>query len=185
MLESILLLKIQTIVPTIFSSLDHKQLRPGVNDYTLVKDFHFDVSMMERLILGGFPYKTLSTQSRMRPEMSELLRDIYPKLQDNLNVVSKNAPPSFMKKSVFFWSHDHTENLSPMIRSKENVNEAKMACLLAKFMCLNKVKQTEITILVAYLSQKKIVRNELKKLDLLDVNYQTIDMYQVSIFSCF
>ena len=117
--------------------------------------------------------------------MSELLRDIYPKLQDNWNIVSKNAAPNFMKKSVFFWSHDHTENLSPMIRSKENVNEAKMACFLAKFMCLNNVKQEEITILVAYLSQKKVVRNELKKLDLLDVNCQTIDMYQVSIFISF
>ena len=39
----------------------------------------------------------------MRPEFSELLRDIYPELEDNLQFVLRNKPLPFMDKSIFFW----------------------------------------------------------------------------------
>ena len=183
-LESGLISAIGNSVNHLIMIGDHKQLRPGVNDYMLTKNFQFDISMFERLILSKYPYKTLATQSRMRPEMSALLRDIYPKLQDNLEIVEdeNHKPPAFFEKSIYFWTHEHKEDLSPTIRSKQNQKEAEMAVLLARFMIsLNKVKPEDITILVAYLSQKKIVKNLLKKETILDVNCQTIDMYQVRI----
>jgi superfamily I DNA and/or RNA helicase len=43
---------------------DHKQLRPGVETFELRKKFNFDVSMMERLISCGYPYKALKKQNR-------------------------------------------------------------------------------------------------------------------------
>jgi hypothetical protein len=82
---------------------DHKQLRPSVETFDLVKNCHFDVSMMERLINCSFPFKSLKKQNRMRPEFSELLRDIYPELEDNLQFVLRNNPLPFMDKSIFFW----------------------------------------------------------------------------------
>ena len=162
---------------------DHKQLRPSVNDYILTKYFNFDLSLFERMIKSKYPFKTLTTQSRMRPEMSALLRDIYPKLEDNLKVVEKRKPANFMEKSMFFWTHNHKEDLNPMIRSKLNEKEAEMAVVLAQFMVkFGGVSKENITILVAYLSQKKIVRKFLMKSDLLDVKCTCIDEYQVGFF---
>ena len=60
---------------------DHQQLRPCVTTHRLSRCYGFDMSMMERLIGIGLPYTTLQTQSRMRPEMSRLLLDIYPALK--------------------------------------------------------------------------------------------------------
>lgn len=44
---------------------DHKQLRPGVETFELRKRSNFDVSMMERLINCGFPFKALKKQNRL------------------------------------------------------------------------------------------------------------------------
>ena len=163
---------------------DHQQLRPSVNDYILTKHFNFDLSLFERMIISKYPFKTLTTQSRMRPEMSALLRDIYPKLQDNLNVVENHQPAKFMEKSMFFWTHDNKEDLNPNVRSKLNEKEAEMAVVLAQFMVkFGGVSKEKITILVAYLSQKKVVRKFLMKSGLLDVKCTSIDEYQVSLFS--
>jgi hypothetical protein len=46
----------------------------------------------------------------MRPEFSELLLDIYPDLEDNLDLVSRNKPLPFIEKPVFFWSHNFPED---------------------------------------------------------------------------
>ena len=54
----------------------------------------------------------------MRPEFSELLLDIYPELSDNLNMVLRNEPLKFMAKSVYFWSHNHPEDSSPLTQSR-------------------------------------------------------------------
>ena len=43
---------------------DHKQLRPNVDTFQLRKKSNFDVSMMERLISNGFPFRTLNQQNR-------------------------------------------------------------------------------------------------------------------------
>eukprot|EP00095_Tigriopus_kingsejongensis_P008280 maker-scaffold1620_size33299-snap-gene-0.6 protein:Tk08280 transcript:maker-scaffold1620_size33299-snap-gene-0.6-mRNA-1 annotation:"nfx1-type zinc finger-containing protein 1-like" len=63
---------------------DHKQLRPQVESYPLVKKYGFSMSLMERLINCGFPYKPLQVQNRMRPEFAEMLLDIYPNLKPTL-----------------------------------------------------------------------------------------------------
>jgi hypothetical protein len=60
---------------------------------------------MERLVVGqGFPFKTLTMQSRMRPEISRLLLDIYPSLTDNLAVVGKRQLPAGLAESPVFWN---------------------------------------------------------------------------------
>ena len=60
---------------------DHYQLKPSVESYALRRDYHLDLSLMERLINNGVQFTTLCLQNRQRPEFAELLRDIYPDLQ--------------------------------------------------------------------------------------------------------
>ncbi|KAH0128691.1 P-loop containing nucleoside triphosphate hydrolase protein, partial [Aureobasidium melanogenum] len=65
---------------------DHKQLRPFVNyDSSVEKGDGYDLnrSMFERLVLKGYPHQVLAQQHRMRPEISDLVRQLtYPDLID-------------------------------------------------------------------------------------------------------
>ena len=162
---------------------DHQQLRPIVQQDLL--KFKFDVSMMERLINNKFPHRTLAFQSRMRPEFSKLMTDIYPKLQDNMEKVSRNKPLECIPLSMFFWDHsaDETHDGS----SFTNIEEMFRVTQLAMFMLLSGVEATDITVLAAYKSQVVLIRNEFNRL--LQFNPQllqswdehrtnTIDSYQ-------
>lgn len=45
------------------------------------KGLNLDVSLFERLVVNRkYPFVTLSTQHRMRPEISALIRGTYPKV---------------------------------------------------------------------------------------------------------
>ncbi len=134
---------------------DHNQLPPSVECYTLATRFHFDVSMMERLINNKFEYASLSMQNRMRPEFAELLLDIYPGLKSNLARVSKNRAPQCMVKPMFFWNHTHAETKE---RSVRNEVEAEMVVQLALFLIQQEYEPSQITILGAYLGQVRLLR---------------------------
>ncbi|XP_046847639.1 uncharacterized protein LOC124441242 [Xenia sp. Carnegie-2017] len=167
---------------------DHKQLRPQVDTYELCKTFQFDISMMERLIESGFPYKSLKKQNRMRPEFSALLKDIYPHLQDNLPLVSQNEPLKCIEKSMFFWSHNDPEIKD---RTYSNPKEAERIIQLVQYLLCNGIQPKDITVLAAYSGQTKLLRHLIKAKnekikkhqDNEDdwnsfVQVQTIDMYQ-------
>ena len=139
---------------------DHKQLRPQVDTYELCKNFQFDVSMMERLIKSKFPFKSLAKQNRMRPEFSALLHDIYPNLEDNLPLVSKNESLKCVTKSMFFWSHNFHEKHD---RTYTNVQEAERILALVLYLLWNGCLPSEITVLSAYLGQTKLLRTMLKQ----------------------
>ncbi|XP_046847641.1 NFX1-type zinc finger-containing protein 1-like [Xenia sp. Carnegie-2017] len=165
---------------------DHKQLRPQVDTYELCKTFQFDISMMERLIESGFPYKSLAKQNRMRPEFSALLKDIYPNLQDNLPLVLQNEPLKCIEKSMFFWSHNDPEIKD---RTYSNPKEAERIIKLIKYLLCNGIQPEHITVLAAYLGQTKLLRQLIKAENIKNNQYneqdrdnfmqvQTIDMYQ-------
>ncbi|XP_028413034.1 NFX1-type zinc finger-containing protein 1-like [Dendronephthya gigantea] len=139
---------------------DHKQLRPQVDTYDLRRNFQFDKSMMERLIDAKFPYKTLTKQNRMRPEFSALLKDIYPRLKDNLSLVLKNEPLKCIAKSMFFWSHQDPEKKD---RTFTNAKEAERIVALVLYLLWSGCRPSEITVLAAYLGQTKLLRNLMKK----------------------
>ena len=62
---------------------DHEQLRPSLNVHRLAENFNLDISMFERLINNDFENVMLLSQRRMRPEISEIVRCIYPNLIDD------------------------------------------------------------------------------------------------------
>ena len=140
---------------------DHKQLRPKVDTYKLKTKYHFDLSLMERLINNGFPYQTLEMQNRMRPEFSNLLKDIYPTLQDNLDRVNKNKELACIEKSMYFWSHSVNEKSA---RSHTNMEEVERVLQLTTYLLMNKCKPSEISVLSAYQGQATVIRKEMRKL---------------------
>jgi superfamily I DNA and/or RNA helicase len=73
---------------------DHQQLRPKLEHYPLRKEsgkgIDFDVSLFERLVTkSSFPASLLNVQHRMRPEISRLIRPIYPSLEDHPSVSNR------------------------------------------------------------------------------------------------
>lgn len=65
---------------------DHQQLKPKVNSFQLQKDYGMEVSLFERLIHLGVPNVQLKQQRRMRPEISKIVKIIYPDLIDHYSV---------------------------------------------------------------------------------------------------
>ena len=66
---------------------DHQQLKPKVNTFRLAEDFGLSVSLFERLVDAGVPNAKLNEQRRMRPEISRLVRHLYPDLRDHPSVL--------------------------------------------------------------------------------------------------
>ena len=141
---------------------DHNQLPPPVECYTLARNYHFDISMMERLINNKCKNVTLLKQNRMRPEFAQLLKDIYPKLQSNLPKVIKNLPPECMVKSMLFWTHHNHESNG---RSVTNVKEAEMVVKLALFLIQQQYKPRQITILAAYQGQTSLLKRLVRQME--------------------
>ena len=142
---------------------DHKQLGPKIDTYELRKKFHFDISLMERLISSGnINFKTLERQCRMRPEFSIMLQDIYPNLKDSESIVLNEDHKQHycINKSMFFWTHDFLEKKS---RSYTNEQEAKMVVSLTLYLLQNRVPVDRISVLAPYLGQTKILRQKLKQ----------------------
>ena len=168
---------------------DHKQLPPPVQCFKLSKDYHFDLSMMERLIKGGIPYVPLKYQNRMRPSLSKYLLDIYPDLMDGQRV--KQIPMlGLVKSDIYFWNHKEPELKD---RSVTNEEEACRAVKLAMFLITQNIEPRKITILSMYRGQTALVRRKLDDIqknkeykdwipDTLkreeNVQVHTVDMYQ-------
>ena len=77
---------------------DHKQLKPNPTVYKLAKDYNLDLSLFERMINNKIDFECLQLQHRMRPQISGMMRIIYPELKDhpvvenypNVKGISKN-----------------------------------------------------------------------------------------------
>ena len=96
---------------------DHKQLRPKVESWPLTLQsgcgHNLNVSLFERLAVGGFPHATLGVQHRMHPDISALVRPTYPVLTDHASVQSRPALRGVERRVVFV---DHRE---PELQERE------------------------------------------------------------------
>lgn len=159
---------------------DHQQLKAQVDTHYLKTEYNFHISMMERLIKLEFPFGRLLKQGRMRPELSVMLKDIYPDYQDFDGLKEKNKPISCMPCTSFFWSHDYPEERE---RSIKNLGEANMVAALAMFFVSSNIEESRITILCAYRGQLQTVRRLYRTLNpsvdnVNSINIRTIDEYQ-------
>jgi len=65
---------------------DHQQLRPSPNVYELAENYNLKYSLFERLVNNELDHETLERQHRMRPQIANFLRLIYPGLIDDPSV---------------------------------------------------------------------------------------------------
>lgn len=166
---------LSSLVPSIEHVIaigDPLQLRPSVNTYKLSMDnrrgrelFRFDMSLMERLALGGLPMSQLAVQRRMASNISSLIRNaLYPNLQDH-DTVTAYPDVAGMQKNLYFLDHHNKETGGgDSGSSKTNRFEAQMACDLALYLLKQGPykKEGDIVILCAYLGQMIEIRDMLK-----------------------
>ena len=154
---------------------DHKQLRPKVHhDLSVEKGSGYDLnrSLFERLVLRGYPHKSLHQQHRMRPELAEFVRDLtYPDLVDAAR--TKNRPNiRGLQDNMVFLNHtqheidmnnvpDWKDTTSPS--SKNNPFEAKMALKCVRYLGQQNYKTDSIVVLTPYLGQLRLLIDELGK----------------------
>lgn len=180
-LESHLVTALTSSVKQLIAIGDHQQLRPGTAVHELAKEKHLEVSLFERLVLNGVPHVTLSQQRRMRPEVSGLIRTLYPSLRDH-QIVSGPARPHIrgMLHDVFFYDHTSPEGGgSGAGTSKQNVHEASMVAGLLSYLLGEGHTASSITVLSAYVGQLLLLKNHLRDMPAAQgVRLTTVDNYQ-------
>ena len=156
---------------------DHKQLRPKINDYNLILNYNFDISLFERLINCNFNQVCLEKQRRMRPEISAITRLTYPELQDGDSVKNRKNIKSL--DNIFFFTHSWMEKTDEGTRSKINEKEADFIIKYTELLINLGYKQENISILSLYLGQLLHIRKKINiKKILTDVKVVTVDNYQ-------
>ncbi|KAF4674801.1 hypothetical protein FOL47_008679 [Perkinsus chesapeaki] len=164
---------------------DHQQLRPKINAFELCRKNHFDISLFERLINLNVPFAKLSTQLRMRPEVSQLVKHFYADGLIDHERVKKYDRVGGVATDVYFLDHRELEQSSEG-SSKRNEFEAKYAVALATYLVRSQqYKPSDITLLTPYVGQKRLIRALLspelrftRSASENDIKVVTIDDYQ-------
>jgi hypothetical protein len=152
---------------------DHQQLRPKVNNYNLTVEkgdgYDLNCSLFERLIKANYPHSTLSTQHRMCPEISNLVRHLtYPNLVDAPSTTTREPLRGLLHRVVFV-AHEKPE-LSSLFAdkrdhgaSKQNKYEVQMVKKIVKYMAQQGYGTSSQAVLTSYLGQLQLLRQELAK----------------------
>ncbi|KAK6219129.1 hypothetical protein LQW54_002378 [Pestalotiopsis sp. IQ-011] len=156
---------------------DHRQLRPQINDFSLSSEsssgmtYQLDRSQFERRAMGepglaAIPIAQLNVQRRMRPEISNLIRHVYPNLEDHESV--QGMPDVVgIRKNLFWLDHDHHEdstNDGVRVRSHSNQWEVDMASGLVRHLVRQgRYNSTDIALLTPYTGQLRKLRHALSK----------------------
>ncbi|EJT69065.1 hypothetical protein GGTG_13333 [Gaeumannomyces tritici R3-111a-1] len=152
---------------------DHQQLRPQITCRALSMEepsgelYQLDRSQFERLAVGQpglppLPVAQLNVQRRMRPEISQLIRQtMYPRLEDHDMV--KHLPNVVgMRNNVFWLTHDHSEDVADddkRLKSHGNEWEVRMVLALVRHLVLQGAyKTTDIAVLTPYARQLQQLR---------------------------
>ncbi|KAL2151055.1 hypothetical protein VTH82DRAFT_6153 [Thermothelomyces myriococcoides] len=155
---------------------DHRQLRPQIQNYlqfsmetAVGRAYQLDRSQFERRAVGEpglqpLPVARLKVQRRMRPEISQLIRGVYPDLVDHDCV--KNLPSVVgMRDNLFWLDHDHPEDErddGERIKSHSNPWEVSMAKALVRHLVRQgEYKSTDIALLTPYTGQLQKLRSSL------------------------
>jgi helicase required for RNAi-mediated heterochromatin assembly 1 len=160
---------------------DHQQLQGHCNVKELEEEFHLNVSMFERLVRNNIPFKTLTRQRRMDPEIRRALAPIYQDLEDHPCVIGRPSVPGMGEVRSFFFDHNWSEGSDSML-SKYNEQEAEF---LVGFFCYlvqgGLVPPHGITVLTFYNGQRKLILKLLRRQRVLAGEYisvNTVDSYQ-------
>ncbi|XP_059169746.1 NFX1-type zinc finger-containing protein 1-like [Physella acuta] len=157
---------------------DHQQLRPKPNVYELARDHGLEISLFERLVKNNVPHAVLKMQHRMRPEISKLMRHIYPSLEDD-DSVKEYENIKGVGKNIFLINHHHEESNVHDSLSKKNVFEAEYVVALCKYLLTQDYSPQNVTILTTYVGQVLAIRSLARKSGLsYNVRIAAVDDFQ-------
>ncbi|KAH7629493.1 hypothetical protein B0T09DRAFT_308653 [Sordaria sp. MPI-SDFR-AT-0083] len=157
---------------------DHRQLRPQVQNYLQFSmetqaglSYQLDRSQFERRAVGEpglapLPVAQLNAQRRMRPEISRLIRRIYPQLEDH-DSVFKLPDVVGMRKNLFWLDHEHPEDSKDdgaRVTSYSNAWESEMATALVRHIVRQgEYSSSDIALLTPYSGQLQKLKAALSK----------------------
>lgn len=162
---------------------DHQQLVPHCDTPGLSSPpYNMCVSLFERLVKLHVPFTMLNMQRRMKPTLRKVLNGFYPNLQDHPVVTKPDARPPIpgMATESFLFHHTWSEGVDEDL-SKFNVLEAEMIVGLIRYLRLNGVPDSQISVLTFYRGQRKKILAEAKKKLFSSqpfTNVHTVDSYQ-------
>merc|ERR1719376_472191 len=158
---------------------DHLQLRPNPTVYELARNYNLNLSLFERMINNQVEFACLGLQHRMRPQISRLMRLIYPNLKDH--PVVKNYPNvKGTGSSVVFLDHKEKEtvDVDKEQRSHSNKHEAEFLAELCRYFLLQGYEPSQLTILTLYSRQLLEFKKQMPKEQFEGVRITTVDNYQ-------
>ncbi|ESO06284.1 hypothetical protein HELRODRAFT_65033 [Helobdella robusta] len=156
---------------------DHKQLRPNPNVFKLAVEYNLDVSLFERLIMNDIPYITLKKQHRMRPQIADMARIIYPDLEDDVSVLSYENVKG-IASNVFLINHSNPEQTDTELASVSNQFEAEYLSKLCRYLLQQGYLPSQITVLTPYSGQMFCLRKCMPKRFFNGITICPIDNYQ-------
>ena len=136
--------------------------------------YDLDRSLFERLVLKGYPHKSLSEQHRMRPEISALVRHLtYPELKDADKTKNRENIRG-VRNNIVFINHAHPEDdLNELAHrsndevgskgSKKNEHEVQMVLKIVRYLGQQGYGTDRLVILTPYLGQLRALQLALKK----------------------
>ena len=181
---------------------DHLQLQPSVmnrHDFELVN--HINISMFQRLIEAPDVHRVssdvLSTQRRMRKNISDLTRSFYEDIvtiedhestatqaigqrnedsQSNKLIcitTSKGREVPGVKPHIYIWTHSGKQERARVGLSRINPTEAEMIVSLASYLVDCGVPKSSIVVLTPYKGQLMFIRDLMTK----DQRYRSKRLY--------
>ena len=156
---------------------DHKQLKPNPTVYELATKYNLNVSLFERMVANGLTCHSLNTQHRMRPEISDVMRIIYPKLVDHDSVRSYDQIRG-IQKSVYFIDHSVPETSNEELKSHSNDHEATFVAALCSYLLKQGYKVTNITVLTMYTGQLLNLRKQMPNSTFEGLRICSVDNFQ-------
>ena len=156
---------------------DHKQLRPNTSVYDLARRYNLQLSLFERMVDNGMECHSLDLQHRMRPEISLVMKDIYPTLKDHPSV-SQYPDVRGVSSNLFFIDHKYTEQEDKDRRSKSNAHEANYIVALCWYLLLQGYEPTQITILTLYVGQVMMLKKLMPQTKFEGVRVAAVDNFQ-------
>ncbi|OQE10607.1 hypothetical protein PENFLA_c086G06313 [Penicillium flavigenum] len=154
---------------------DHRQLRPQIQNHSLSlesptgKTWQLDRSQFERRAVGEpglkpAPIAQINVQRRMRPEISQLIRRVYPKLEDDESVLDLPKVVG-MRNNLFWLDHrcdEDSRDDGSRVKSHSNQWEVDMATALVRHLVRQgEYKSTDIALLTPYTGQLRKLRTSL------------------------
>ena len=155
---------------------DHKQLEPKPAVFELAQKYNLSLSFFERMIRNGVPYHCLLKQHRMRPEISNMVKEIYPGLHD-AETVMEYENIGGVSKNIYFLSHEFKERYDEEGRSYENKFEAEFTVGLCRYLIYQGYAPSQITVLTPYSGQLRCLTN-CKDEKTKNVRFCIVDNYQ-------